>query len=102
MHGPDCQSRSMTTITRMAMATIAPIETLSPRDTETRPATILFAAAVACKFKKCRPERQTPRNREGLDAVTGFILRALIAALGLWLATEWVNGVPYRQRRHHW
>jgi putative membrane protein len=25
--------------------------------------------------------------------VTGFILRALIAALGLWLATEWVNGV---------
>jgi putative membrane protein len=25
--------------------------------------------------------------------MTGFILRALIAALGLWLATEWVNGV---------
>jgi len=25
--------------------------------------------------------------------VTGFTLRALIAALGLWLATEWVNGV---------
>jgi putative membrane protein len=25
--------------------------------------------------------------------VTGFILRALIAALGLWLATEWVSGV---------
>lgn len=25
--------------------------------------------------------------------MTGFILRALIAALGLWLATEWVTGV---------
>jgi putative membrane protein len=25
--------------------------------------------------------------------MTGFILRALIAALGLWLATEWVDGV---------
>lgn len=25
--------------------------------------------------------------------MTGFILRAVIAALGLWLATEWVNGV---------
>ena len=25
--------------------------------------------------------------------MTGFILRALIAALGLWLATEWVGGV---------
>lgn len=25
--------------------------------------------------------------------MTGFILRALIAALGLWLATKWVNGV---------
>lgn len=25
--------------------------------------------------------------------MTGFILRALIAALGLWLATEWVSGV---------
>jgi putative membrane protein len=25
--------------------------------------------------------------------VTGFILRALITALGLWLATEWVSGV---------
>lgn len=25
--------------------------------------------------------------------MTGFILRALISALGLWLATEWVNGV---------
>jgi putative membrane protein len=25
--------------------------------------------------------------------MTGFILRALIAALGLWLATEWVPGV---------
>ena len=23
----------------------------------------------------------------------GFILRGLIAALGLWLATEWVDGV---------
>ena len=25
--------------------------------------------------------------------MTGFILRALIAALGLWLATDWVTGV---------
>jgi putative membrane protein len=25
--------------------------------------------------------------------MTGFILRALIAALGLWLATEWVDGI---------
>jgi putative membrane protein len=25
--------------------------------------------------------------------MTGFILRGLIAALGLWLATEWVSGV---------
>ena len=25
--------------------------------------------------------------------MTGFILRALITALGLWLATEWVDGV---------
>ena len=25
--------------------------------------------------------------------MTSFILRALIAALGLWLATEWVDGV---------
>jgi putative membrane protein len=25
--------------------------------------------------------------------MTGFILRAVIAALGLWLATEWVSGV---------
>ena len=25
--------------------------------------------------------------------MTGFILRALIAAMGLWLATEWVSGV---------
>jgi len=25
--------------------------------------------------------------------MTSFILRALIAALGLWLATEWVNGI---------
>ena len=25
--------------------------------------------------------------------MTGFILRALISALGLWLATEWVTGV---------
>jgi putative membrane protein len=25
--------------------------------------------------------------------MTGFVLRALIAALGLWLATEWVTGV---------
>jgi putative membrane protein len=27
------------------------------------------------------------------QAMTGFILRALITALGLWLATEWVDGV---------
>ena len=25
--------------------------------------------------------------------MTGFILRALITALGLWLATEWVDGI---------
>jgi putative membrane protein len=25
--------------------------------------------------------------------MTGFILRGLIAALGLWLATEWVDGI---------
>ncbi len=25
--------------------------------------------------------------------MAGFILRALIAALGLWLATEWVDGI---------
>ena len=25
--------------------------------------------------------------------MTGFILRALICALGLWLATEWVDGI---------
>jgi putative membrane protein len=25
--------------------------------------------------------------------MTGFVLRALIAALGLWLATEWVDGI---------
>jgi putative membrane protein len=25
--------------------------------------------------------------------MTGFVLRALIAALGLWLATDWVTGV---------
>ena len=25
--------------------------------------------------------------------MTGFVLRALIAACGLWLATEWVTGV---------
>ena len=25
--------------------------------------------------------------------MTGFILRTLIAALGLWLATEWVDGI---------
>jgi putative membrane protein len=25
--------------------------------------------------------------------MTGFVLRAVIAALGLWLATEWVTGV---------
>ena len=25
--------------------------------------------------------------------MTGFVLRAVIAALGLWLATEWVDGI---------
>ncbi|HLG53080.1 MAG TPA: phage holin family protein [Steroidobacteraceae bacterium] len=28
--------------------------------------------------------------------MTSFILRALIAALGLWLATEWVEGIYVR------
>jgi putative membrane protein len=28
--------------------------------------------------------------------MTGFILRALITALGLWLATEWVDGVEIK------
>ncbi len=28
--------------------------------------------------------------------MTAFILRALIAALGLWLATEWVDGIYVR------
>ena len=28
--------------------------------------------------------------------MTGFILRVLIAALGLWLATEWVDGISVR------
>lgn len=28
--------------------------------------------------------------------MTSFILRAVIAALGLWLATEWVDGIDVR------
>jgi putative membrane protein len=31
-------------------------------------------------------------SRQGVD-MTGFLIRALIVALGLWLATSWVQGV---------
>jgi putative membrane protein len=27
------------------------------------------------------------------DAMLGFLIRAVIVALGLWLATDWVNGI---------
>jgi len=33
------------------------------------------------------------RTARGGPNMTGFILRAAIAALGLWLATEWLDGL---------
>jgi putative membrane protein len=35
------------------------------------------------------PDARDPRS----DAMTRFILRAAIAAVGLWLATEWIQGL---------
>jgi putative membrane protein len=35
------------------------------------------------------PDASDPRS----DAMTRFILRAAIAAVGLWLATEWIQGL---------
>src|SRR5947208_14313903 len=32
-------------------------------------------------------------GRTGRESMTGFLLRALISALGLWLASVWVTGV---------
>jgi putative membrane protein len=33
------------------------------------------------------------RRHEGEAAMLGFLIRAIIVALGLWLATAWVSGV---------
>jgi putative membrane protein len=35
------------------------------------------------------PDARDPRS----DAMTRFILRAAIAAVGLWIATEWIQGL---------
>jgi uncharacterized membrane protein YvlD (DUF360 family) len=32
--------------------------------------------------------------------MTGFLLRAVITAIGLWLATVWVHGVRIDDARH--
>jgi putative membrane protein len=33
------------------------------------------------------------RLRNGEENMTGFVLRALISAIGLWIATYWVSGI---------
>src|SRR5882762_2512881 len=38
--------------------------------------------------------RESSRTRS--DSMTGFLLRAVISAIGLWLATVWVTGVHIR------
>ncbi len=39
----------------------------------------------------CRVSDDAGRERGAI--VTGFVLRAVVSALGLWLATAWVSGV---------